>query len=880
MKLMVLDGNSILNRAYYGIRPLSTREGLYTHAVYGFITTLQRLLDEENPEALCVTFDRREPTFRHRADADYKAQRKPMPPELAMQLPVMKQVLSAMSVPCYELAGYEADDLIGTISRKCQAAGWDCVIATGDKDSLQLITDRTKVKLVSTRMGQTTTKDMTPETFREQYGFDPIHMIDLKALMGDTSDNIPGVPGVGEKTAMALVQQYGDIDALYRRLPDIDAKPNVIRKLTEGEESARHSYWLATIVTDAPLDFDPAENLRRPFRPELYDLFLRLEFQKLIDRYHLRPHQETAEKPEVTAAVVPIRTEDQARDLLAQWRQAESVTVYAVPDLSALSVQWDAGENASWAAELWTGDYQGDWQALLAALFAADIPKVSHNVKDLMRTLLDGGLPAEGFVFDTALAAYLLDATAGKYDLPRLFVSYFNQELPKPVHLEPEAFSLLGDRSAAWASLRSYGAAIEALHGVLLPRLREQGMEKLYFDVELPLCRVLADMERSGFLVDGGALARFGADLSDTIRQLEQRIYAAAGQQFNINSPKQLGKVLFEDLGLPHGKKTKTGWSTNADVLEKLKDHPLVADVLTYRQYAKLKSTYADGLLKVIDPDGRIRTSFQMTVTATGRLSSTEPNLQNIPTRTDLGSKMREMFVAAPGHVLVDADYSQIELRLLAHISGDTAMQQAFLSGADFHTVTAARVFHVPQDQVTHQMRSRAKAVNFGIVYGISAFSLSQDIGVTMQEAKEYMDRYFATYTGVKQYMTDVVDKAQEQGYVETLWHRRRALPELKSSNFNMRSFGERVALNMPIQGTAADIIKLAMVRVHSRLDREGLAARLIMQVHDELIVECPEEEAPRVEALLQQEMQGVAELSVPLLAEAHTGRNWLAAKG
>ena len=880
MKLMVLDGNSILNRAYYGIRPLSTREGLYTHAVYGFITTLQRLLDEENPEALCVTFDRREPTFRHRADADYKAQRKPMPPELAMQLPVMKQVLSAMSVPCYELAGYEADDLIGTISRKCQAAGWDCVIVTGDKDSLQLITDRTKVKLVSTRMGQTTTKDMTPETFREQYGFDPIHMIDLKALMGDTSDNIPGVPGVGEKTAMALVQQYGDIDALYRRLPDIDAKPNVIRKLTEGEESARHSYWLATIVTDAPLDFDPAENLRRPFRPELYDLFLRLEFQKLIDRYHLRPHQETAEKPEVTAAVVPIRTEDQARDLLAQWRQAESVTVYAVPDLSALSVQWDAGENASWAAELWTGDYQGDWQALLAALFAADIPKVSHNVKDLMRTLLDGGLPAEGFVFDTALAAYLLDATAGKYDLPRLFVSYFNQELPKPVHLEPEAFSLLGDRSAAWASLCSYGAAIEALHGVLLPRLREQGMEKLYFDVELPLCRVLADMERSGFLVDGGALARFGADLSDTIRQLEQRIYAAAGQQFNINSPKQLGKVLFEDLGLPHGKKTKTGWSTNADVLEKLKDHPLVADVLTYRQYAKLKSTYADGLLKVIDPDGRIRTSFQMTVTATGRLSSTEPNLQNIPTRTDLGSKMREMFVAAPGHVLVDADYSQIELRLLAHISGDTAMQQAFLSGADFHTVTAARVFHVPQDQVTHQMRSRAKAVNFGIVYGISAFSLSQDIGVTMQEAKEYMDRYFATYTGVKQYMTDVVDKAQEQGYVETLWHRRRALPELKSSNFNMRSFGERVALNMPIQGTAADIIKLAMVRVHSRLDREGLAARLIMQVHDELIVECPEEEAPRVEALLQQEMQGVAELSVPLLAEAHTGRNWLAAKG
>ena len=578
--------------------------------------------------------------------------------------------------------------------------------------------------------------------------------------------------------------------------------------------------------------------------------------------------------------MVPVETEEQARTLLEEWRRADHVALYAAADLTAISVHWDTGESTAQTAELWSGGYQGNWNALLGALLSGNIRKISHNVKDLMRTLLDGGLPAEGFVFDTALAAYLLDATAGGYDLQRLFVSYFNQELEKPAHLEPDAFSPLGDRAAAWASLHSYGAAIEALYGVLLPRLREQGMEKLYFDVELPLCRVLADMERSGFLVDGGALARFGADLSDTIRQLEERIYAAAGQQFNINSPKQLGKVLFEDLGLPHGKKTKTGWSTNADVLEKLKDQPLVADVLTYRQYAKLKSTYADGLLKVIDPDGRIRTSFQMTVTATGRLSSTEPNLQNIPVRTPLGAEMRKMFIAGPGNVLVDADYSQIELRLLAHISGDEAMQQAFLSGEDFHTVTAARVFHVPQDQVTHQMRSRAKAVNFGIVYGISAFSLSQDIGVTVAEAKEYMERYFATYTGVRQYMEQVVSQARERGYVETLWHRRRALPELKSSNFNMRSFGERVALNMPIQGTAADIIKLAMVRVHRRLAAEGLEARLIMQVHDELIVECPEAEASRVEQLLQQEMQGVAELSVPLLAEAHTGHNWLAAKG
>ena len=875
MKLMVVDGNSILNRAYYGIRPLSTREGLYTHAVYGFITTLQRLLDEEEPEALCVTFDRREPTFRHQADADYKAQRKPMPPELAMQLPVMKQVLAAMSVPCYELAGYEADDLIGTISRKCQAAGWDCVIVTGDKDSLQLVTDRTRVKLVSTRMGQTTTKDMTPETFREQYGFDPIHMIDLKALMGDTSDNIPGVPGVGEKTAMALVQQYGDIDALYRRLPDIDAKPNVIRKLTEGEESARHSYWLATIVTDAPLAFDPAENLRRPFRPELYDLFLRLEFQKLIDRYHLRPHQETAEKPEYTTTVVPVETEEQARTLLEEWRRADHVALYAAADLTAISVHWDTGESTAQTAELWSGGYQGNWNALLGALLSGDIRKISHNVKDLMRTLLDGGLPAEGFVFDTALAAYLLDATAGGYDLPRLFVSYFNQELEKPAHLEPDAFSPLGDRAAAWASLHSYGAAIEALYGVLLPRLREQGMEKLYFDVELPLCRVLADMERSGFLVDGGALARFGADLSDTIRQLEERIYAAAGQQFNINSPKQLGKVLFEDLGLPHGKKTKTGWSTNADVLEKLKDQPLVADVLTYRQYAKLKSTYADGLLKVIDPDGRIRTSFQMTVTATGRLSSTEPNLQNIPTRTDLGSKMREMFVAAPGHVLVDADYSQIELRLLAHISGDEAMQAAFTSGTDIHTATAAQVFGLPPEMITPQLRSRAKAVNFGIVYGIGAFSLAKDIGVSNKEAKEYIDSYMHTYQGVAAYMQRMIDAAKDTGYATTLFGRRRYLPELAASNHMLRAFGERVARNMPIQGTAADIIKIAMVRVDRRLYAEGMESRLILQVHDELIVEAPEAEAHRALQIVTEEMEHACNMAVLLRADGKIGQTW-----
>ena len=500
-------------------------------------------------------------------------------------------------------------------------------------------------------------------------------------------------------------------------------------------------------------------------------------------------------------------------------------------------------------------------------------------MKDMTRALLERDLPAEGFIFDTALAGYLLDATAGGYDLPRLFVAYCGAELPAPAHLDEDAFSLLGD--TAEAALCSYTSAVAALYEVLPPKLEERGMTALLHEMELPLCRVLAEMELAGFRIDSAALARFGQDLQQRIAALEQSIYDMAGEEFNINSPKQLGAILFDKLQLPHGKKTKTGWSTNAEVLEKLRyEAPIVDSVLEYRQYAKLRSTYAEGLLRAVSPDGRVRTSFQMTVTATGRLSSTEPNLQNIPTRTELGSEIRRLFIAEDGNVLVDADYSQIELRLLAHMAGDEAMQQAFRSGEDFHTVTAAKVFHVPEAEVTHQMRSRAKAVNFGIVYGMSAFSLSQDIHVTVAEAKDYMERYFATYPGVRQYMTDVVERAREQGFVETLYHRRRALPELKSSNFVQRSFGERVALNMPIQGTAADVMKLAMLRVHDRIRREGLQARLIMQVHDELIVECPEGEQQAVETLLRQEMEQVAALAVPLTAEAHSGKNWREAKG
>ena len=875
MKLMVIDGNSIINRAFYGVRPLTTREGLHTNAVYGFVTTLQKLLDEEAPEALCVTFDRREPTFRHLSYEGYKAQRKGMPEELAQQLPVLKEVLDAMDIPRYELAGYEADDLIGTISRKCEAAGWACVIVTGDKDSLQLVTDTTRVKLVSTRMGQTTTKDMTEAAFREAYGFDPIHIIDLKALMGDASDNIPGVSGVGEKTAMALIQRYQTVDAIYEAMPEVEARPAVIKRLAEGEDSARMSYRLATIVTDAPLAFDPEANLRREPKGALRDVLLKLEFTKLMDKLlPAAPAPAETEVFEGTCESEIVADWDRVQALLAIFRRRDHVACLVLPDLRGVCVEWGDGNEGRAAVFLPTRleNYNG----FLRAFFAPGIKKVSYEVKDLTRSLLAEGLPAEDIVFDVALAGYLLDATAGRYDLERLAMSWFHAAVPKAgAYLAPEAFTALGESAEALGALMSHTALIDALYGEMGPKLEERQVEALYFDVEHPLCRVLAEMELAGFQVDAGMLRSFGETLTAAIETLEQRIYSYAGQ-FNINSPKQLGEVLFERLGLPSYKKTKTGYSTSAEVLEKLRGaHPIVGEVLEYRQYAKLKSTYVDGLLKVISPDGRVRTSFQMTVTATGRLSSTEPNLQNIPTRTELGSELRRMFAAGEGMVLVDADYSQIELRLLAHISGDQAMVDAFRSGEDFHTVTAAHVFSVPVEEVTPAMRRAAKAVNFGIVYGISPFSLSQDLGVTVAEAKAYMDAYFHRFPGVKAYMDQVVERARADGFVETPMHRRRALPEIKSSNHNMRSFGERVALNMPIQGTAADIIKLAMIRVEHRLAQEGLQAQLVLQVHDELIVECPQAEADTVARLLTQEMEGVAQLAVPLTAEAKVGQTW-----
>ena len=888
MKLMALDGNSIVNRAFYGVsQNLTTRDGQPTNAILGFLNILNKLLDEVQPDALCVTFDRKAPTFRHLAYEGYKATRKGMPEELASQMPILKEVLAAMNIPMYELDGWEADDLLGTIARMDSEQGWETVVVTGDKDSLQLVTDQTTVKLVSTRMGRTTTKDMTPEAFREEYGFDPVHIIDLKALMGDTSDNIPGVKGVGEKTAMALVQRYGSIDLLYADMPTPEmapgtpAKPGVIKKLEEGYESARMSYDLATIRTNAPIQFAAEENKRQPVNgPALYQLFLKLEFSKLIDKYGLTAPQGQGEAENEAVFEGTCQSEivtDPARmeELLELFRSRAYVTCLPLPNLDGVCVEYGDGKDG--LAAVFLADRLECYNQFLRAFFSAEIKKAGHDIKPLMNTLLSEGLSADGFVFDTAVAAYLLAPTDGSYDLEKLGMTYFNFQPPKASeYLEEGAFGPLADLAVPLGAWLSHTALIAALHDTLGQRLKELGMWELYQNVELPLCQVLAEMEVEGFLIDRKALAEFGEVLAAGIEKLQESIYGHAGEKFNINSTQQLGKLLFDRLGLPPVKKTKTGYSTNAEVLEKLRgQHPIIEEILEYRQLTKLKSTYVYGLSKVIAPDGRIHTSFQNTVTATGRLSSVEPNLQNIPVRTELGAQLRKMFVAGPGKVLVDADYSQIELRLLAHIAQDEAMIEGFKSGEDIHTITASQVFGVPAEEVTPLMRRSAKAVNFGIVYGISSFSLSQDIGVTVAQAKEYMEKYFGHYAGVRAYMSDIVVKAREDGYVSTLMGRRRWVPELKSSNFNTRSFGERVALNAPIQGTAADIMKLAMIRVRDRLKAEGLEGKLVLQVHDELIVECPEHEAEQICALVQEEMDGVVALSVPLLAETQAGKAW-----
>ena len=851
-KLMVLDGNSLVNRAFYGVRPLSTKDGTPTNAVYGFLSMLQKLLAEENPDGLCVAFDVKGPTFRHEQYAEYKAHRKPMPEELALQMPILKEVLDQLNITRYEREGVEADDLIGTIARICDENKRECVIVTGDKDDLQLVSDHVRVKLVTSRMGQTKTDDYTPQKVEEVYAFPPRRMIDFKALMGDPSDNIPGVPGVGEKTALDLVGRFGGIDHIYENLDELDIKDAVRNKLKNGADMAKLSYALATIACDVEFGFRLEDTVRKaPDAEGLRKLFLRLEFGSLLKKFGLDALPAAETPPTLSVKLEHIQGEAALDALLNRIKAADYVAVRVLDNFDTLEI----GEADRVSIVSWSQAGEG-YNAFLRELFGSAVKKVGHHIKDTMRALKTEGIAAENYIFDTALAAYLLNPTQSGYEPAEIADTYLGQAGTEETH------------------------TIFTLYPVLKKELEGKKLTKLFDEIELPLCAVLADMEHSGFFIDQKALRVFGDMLSARIETVQAEIFSHAGREFNISSPKQLGQILFEEMGLPPSKKTKTGYSTNVEVLEKLKhQHPMITKIMDYREWTKLKSTYVDGLSKEIRPDGRIHSHFQMTVTATGRLSSTEPNLQNIPVRKELGAEIRKMFVAAPGNVLVDADYSQIELRLLAHVSGDKRMIEAFAHGEDIHTVTASQVFDVPPIGVTSEMRSSAKAVNFGIVYGISAFSLADDIGVTNAEAKQYIESYLSKYSGVAAYMKDIVEQAKKAGEVRTLYGRLRAMPELSSSNFNMRAFGERVALNMPIQGTAADIIKLAMIRVHDRLKKEGLAAKLILQVHDELIVECPEAEAETVAKLLEAEMQQVATLSVPLEAAAKIGQSWHDAK-
>ena len=876
MHLMVIDGNSLVNRAFYGVRPLTAADGTPTNAVYGFLNMLFKLREDFSPDEICVCFDLKAKTFRHKAYEGYKAQRKPMPEELAAQMPLVKAALDGLGICRMEVEGFEADDLLGTLSHLCAQQGGNATIVTGDRDSLQYITGASRVALVTTRMGQTTTELYDEVKFAEKYcGLTPDKIVDLKAIMGDSSDNIPGVKGIGEKGALDLVCRFGSLQGVYDNLETGEMTPSTRKKLAESRDMAFLSYDLAKGVLDAPVTARPGQLAPTAGDPaELYNLLSRLELRTIIKRLGLTP---PADAPAVSAEFVEkspriLRNSAELTDILPKLpgtallvSQDRTLCAAVLTDGTPVVLCADeAGERAV--------------EEFLAAALAR--PAVLHGAKGLLTQLYrEGKTPADP-AFDTKLGAYLLDVNRGSYDLVSAARQTLGLEALPPIYDGEDARNLLGVTEEAVAALSQHVQLIAAMRDAQEKALEQEGMLVLYRDMELPLLPVLARMQAEGICADKQRLQEFGTQLEGQIKDLEKQVHELAGRTFNIGSPKQLGTVLFEELGLKAGKKTRTGYSTDAETLEKLKDqHPIIPAILAWRKVSKLKSTYTDGLTKTIDPDGRIRSTFHQTVTATGRLSSADPNLQNLPVRREDGSEIRRCFTARPGWVLVDADYSQIELRVLAHVADDAAMQEAFASGEDFHAVTASQVFHVPLNAVTPKLRSAAKAVNFGIVYGISAWSLADDIKVSNAEAQAYIDAYLARYTGVKQYMDTVKADAEKNGFVTTLYGRKRTIPELKSSNFNLRSFGQRAAMNTPIQGAAADIIKLAMVRVDRRLRQEGLAARLILQVHDELIIEAPEQEREQVCILLKEEMEAAASLKVRLLADVSWGDNWYDAK-
>lgn len=871
MKLLAVDSNSILNRAYYGVKPLTTREGQFTNGIYGFLNILLKLIEENAPDAVAFAFDLRAPTFRHKMFDGYKAGRKGMPEELAQQVEPLKELLTLMGYPILSLEGYEADDILGTLGERCRAAGDECVIATGDRDSFQLVGGGVTVRLAFTRGGQSGAEVIDEAAIREKYGVSPRQMIEVKALMGDSSDNIPGVAGIGEKTALALIQQFGTLDGVYERIDDPAIRKGVREKLLRDRETAYKSRALAEINCAAPLSQTLGELYPKPRQDgPLYALLDRLELRSVISRLGLSPGETAgsnaapaASKPALPAAVNDL---DAAKALLGGTDPVSALLEYSgkQPCRAAL-----AGLSA---AALFEAGAPG-WDDFLGALSRCAAPLSLTDSKEWYRSrfLTDPDGQPTLAAFDPVLAGYLLSPLSSGYSLESLCAGR---------NLDPPALSLPEGISPEMSALAQRAAVLPALTAALSAELEEKGMKWLLEEIEIPLARVLASMEALGFSLDEQGLTDYGRELDTDLAELTARIYFLSGGEFNINSPKQLGEVLFDRLGLPARKKTKSGFSTDADTLDGLrKYHPIIDDILSYRKLAKLKSTYVDGLLAQVDSDHRVRSVFRQTETRTGRISSTEPNLQNIPVRTERGSQLRRFFYAPAGRLLVDADYSQIELRVLAHIADDPAMIEAFVHNLDIHTRTAAQVFDMPEEFVTPQMRSSAKAVNFGIVYGIGAYSLSQDIGVSVAEADRYIKSYLANYQGVRRYMQESVSFGAEHGYVQTMFGRRRPLPELAASNRVTHAFGERVAMNTPIQGTAADIIKLAMVRVYDRLRAEGMKARLILQVHDELIVEAPEEEAEQAAKLLTEEMERVVSLKVPLLAEAKTGRNWLEAK-
>lgn len=864
-KLLILDSNSILNRAFYGVRYLSAKDGTPTNAIYGFLNILLKLIKEQEPDYICAAFDVKAPTFRHKQYEGYKAQRKPMPEGLAAQMPLAKDVLRAMGVTILEKEGYEADDIIGTVARLCEESEISCFIATGDKDDLQLASDKTKVILTVTKSGYNETIIYDDKAVKEKYHVTPTEFIDVKALMGDPSDNIPGVKGVGEKTAMSLIEKHHSIEYIYENIDDIGLKGAMLQKMKDGREMAFMSKELATINRNTPIEFNAEKCVFDGFENngELYEILKRLELNSIIKKLDLSGVDNVKEN------------EDIFKDFSYQvgdknMISGDKVTVvldFDGDNISSAAV--GAGNNAVVLNE------QDDIKELLED---DSIAKVMFDVKEAI-VKLNGRIDIKNISDDTAIAAYLVDPAKNEYTIEKLASEYFGTVIEKP---EVKQLSLLDavetDRSEYLAKC---AVALGVLNERIGDKIKENGQEKLYQEVELPLVTVLAHLEINGFLVDDNQLKEFADKLGEKIDALTNEIYMLAGEEFNINSPKQLGVILFEKLELKPVKKTKTGYATNADVLEKLRDkHPIVNFIMEYRQLAKLKSTYCDGLTAVVNPNThRIHSVFTQTVTVTGRLSSTEPNLQNIPTRTELGREIRKMFVAKDGYVLVDADYSQIELRVLAHIANDETMINAFRNNEDIHAVTASQVLGIPLEDVTKEQRSSAKAVNFGIVYGIGEFSLAQDLHISVKEAKAYIESYLEKYHGVRNYMESIKEQAKKDGYVKTMLNRIRYIPELKSPNYNIRQFGERVALNTPIQGTAADIIKLAMVRVDNRLINEGLKSKLILQVHDELIVEAHKDEVDKVKQILSEEMQNAMELNVPLKVDMSTGHSWYDAK-